>query len=93
MENMENMCLKCLENSYGCTTANHLTNRLEIHRLQTNIVGERTKFPESQSPGQIHSQKWDTSEPDQIYDFNIEKSKSSAFWSGWTPPAALMWLC
>lgn len=51
-ENMENMCLKCLENSYGCTTADHLTNRLEIHRLQTNIVGQ-LKFPDSQSPGQI----------------------------------------
>lgn len=49
---MENMCLKCLENSYGCTTADHLTNRLEIHRLQTNIVGQ-LKFPDSQSPGQI----------------------------------------
>lgn len=49
------MCRKCLEKSYGCTTANHLTNRLEIHRLQTNIVGQ-LKFPESQSPGQVHSQ-------------------------------------
>lgn len=44
-ENMENMCLKCLENSYGCTTANHLTNRPEIHWLQTNIVGQ-PQFPE-----------------------------------------------
>lgn len=81
---MENMCLKCLENSYGCT-ADHLTNRLEIHRLQTNIVGLSKSWPDS-------FPKWDTWEPDPIYGFDMEKSKSPAFWSDWTP-AALMWLC